>query len=51
MALTTSQPGALKAAKTGSYEREAKALRNFSSTPPAPDSELVGQIVHEDYNF
>jgi len=36
---------------TGRYEREGKALTNFSSTPPAPESELVQQIVHEDYNF
>ena len=36
---------------TGRYEREGKALTNFSSTLPAPESELVQQIVHEDYNF
>jgi len=36
---------------TDRYEREGKALTNFSSTLPAPESELVQQIVHEDYNF
>jgi predicted nuclease of restriction endonuclease-like (RecB) superfamily len=36
---------------TGRYEREGKALTNFSSTLPAPEGELVQQIVHEDYNF
>jgi predicted nuclease of restriction endonuclease-like (RecB) superfamily len=36
---------------TGRYEREGKALTNFSSTLPSPESELVAQIVHEDYNF
>jgi len=36
---------------TGRYEREGKALTNFSRTLPAPESELVKQIVHEDYNF
>ena len=36
---------------TKRYEREGKALTNFSSTLPAPESELVQQIVHEDYNF
>jgi predicted nuclease of restriction endonuclease-like (RecB) superfamily len=36
---------------TGRYEREGRALTNFSRTLPAPESELVQQIVHEDYNF
>jgi predicted nuclease of restriction endonuclease-like (RecB) superfamily len=36
---------------TGRYEREGKALTNFSSTLPAPESDLVQQIVHEEYNF
>jgi predicted nuclease of restriction endonuclease-like (RecB) superfamily len=36
---------------TGRYEREGNALTNFASTLPAPESELVQQIVHEDYNF
>ena len=36
---------------TGRYEREGKALTNFSGTLPAPESDLVQQIVHEDYNF
>ncbi len=36
---------------TARYEREGKALTNFSSTLPAPESELVQRIVHEDYNF
>jgi predicted nuclease of restriction endonuclease-like (RecB) superfamily len=33
------------------YEREGKALTNFSRTLPTSDGELVAQIVHEDYNF
>jgi hypothetical protein len=36
---------------TGRYEREGRALTNFSRTLPAPESVLVQQIVHEDYNF
>jgi hypothetical protein len=36
---------------TGRYEREGRALTNFSRTLPAPESESVQQIVHEDYNF
>jgi predicted nuclease of restriction endonuclease-like (RecB) superfamily len=36
---------------TARYEREGRALTNFSQTLPAPESELVQQIVHEDYNF
>jgi predicted nuclease of restriction endonuclease-like (RecB) superfamily len=36
---------------TGRYEREGKALTNFTQALPSPESELVQQIVHEDYNF
>jgi predicted nuclease of restriction endonuclease-like (RecB) superfamily len=36
---------------TGRYEREGKALSNFSRTLPEPDSELAQQIAHSDYNF
>jgi predicted nuclease of restriction endonuclease-like (RecB) superfamily len=36
---------------TGRYEREGRALTNFSSALPAAESELVQQIVHDDYNF
>jgi predicted nuclease of restriction endonuclease-like (RecB) superfamily len=36
---------------TSRYEREGKALTNFSRTLPAHESELVAQIVHADYNF
>ena len=36
---------------TGRYEREGGALTNFAQALPAPESELVQQIVHEDYNF
>jgi predicted nuclease of restriction endonuclease-like (RecB) superfamily len=36
---------------TRRYEREGKALTNFASTLPAPERDLVQQIVHEDYNF
>ena len=36
---------------TGRHEREGRALTNFAGTLPAPEGELVQQIVHEDYNF
>lgn len=36
---------------TGRYEREGKALTNFAKVLPGSESELVQQIVHEDYNF
>lgn len=36
---------------TGRFEREGKALTNFSRALPAAESELVQQIVHDDYNF
>lgn len=36
---------------TGRYEREGKALTNFSQTLAKAEGELVQQIVHEDYNF
>jgi predicted nuclease of restriction endonuclease-like (RecB) superfamily len=36
---------------TGRYEREGRALTNFAHTLPAVESELVQQIVHEDYSF
>jgi predicted nuclease of restriction endonuclease-like (RecB) superfamily len=36
---------------TGRYEREGKALTNFAKVLPDAESELVQQIVHEDYNF
>ncbi len=36
---------------TRRYEREGKALTNFSRTLEPSEGELVAQIVHEDYNF
>jgi len=36
---------------TRRHEREGRALTNFDKTLPAPESELVAQIVHEDYNL
>jgi predicted nuclease of restriction endonuclease-like (RecB) superfamily len=36
---------------TGRYEREGKALTNFAKVLTASESDLVQQIVHEDYNF
>lgn len=33
------------------HEREGRALTNFSDTLPAPESELVQQILREDYNL
>lgn len=32
-------------------EREGRALTNFAETLPTPESDLVAQIVHEDYNL
>jgi predicted nuclease of restriction endonuclease-like (RecB) superfamily len=32
-------------------EREGKAITNFADALPLPESELVAQIVHEDYNL
>ncbi len=36
---------------SGRYEREGRALTNFSNALPAAEREMVQQIVHEDYNF
>ena len=36
---------------SGRYEREGRALTNFSKPLPAAEREMVQQIVHEDYNF
>lgn len=36
---------------TRRHEREGRAITNFAETLPAPESELVAQIIHEDYNF
>lgn len=36
---------------SGRFEREGKALTNFSQALPSAEGELVQQIVHEDYNF
>jgi len=33
------------------YEREGKALTNFSNTLPAPQSDLANQILKDPYNF
>lgn len=37
--------------KTNLYEREGKALTNFKSTLPAPQSDLALQIVKDPYNL
>jgi predicted nuclease of restriction endonuclease-like (RecB) superfamily len=36
---------------TGCYEREGRALSNFTRALPATEGEMVQQILHEDYNF
>lgn len=36
---------------TRRHEREGKAVTNFARALPAAESELVAQIVHEDYNL
>ncbi len=33
------------------YEREGKALTNFTSTLPAPDSDLAQEVTKDPYNF
>ena len=33
------------------YEREGKALTNFTSTLPAPDSDLAQEVAKDPYNF
>jgi len=33
------------------HEREGRAITNFAETLPTPESDLVAQIVHEDYNL
>lgn len=36
---------------TRRHERAGKAITNFQRTLPAPDSELVQEVIHEPYNF
>lgn len=36
---------------TNLYEREGKAISNFSNTLPAPDSDLAQEITKDPYNF
>lgn len=36
---------------TGLYEREGKALSNFTATLPAPDSDLAQEVTKDPYNF
>lgn len=36
---------------TGLYERQGKAISNFKSILPAPDSELTQEITKDPYNF
>lgn len=35
----------------GLYERQGKAITNFSNTLPAPQSDLAKQIIKDPYNF
>ncbi|MDD4650055.1 MAG: DUF1016 N-terminal domain-containing protein [Desulfoplanes sp.] len=37
--------------ESGLYEREGKAMTNFSTTLPAPQSDLAQQILKDPYNF
>ena len=37
--------------ESGLYQRQGKALTNFTNTLPAPQSELAQQIVKDPYNF
>ena len=36
---------------TGLYERQGKAITNFKSTLPTPDSDLTQEITKDPYNF
>lgn len=36
---------------TGLYERQGKAITNFSSALPAPDSDLAQEVTKDPYNF
>lgn len=36
---------------TGLYERDGKALTNFTATLPAPDSDLAQEVTKDPYNF
>ncbi len=37
--------------ESGLYQRQGKALTNFTRTLPAPQSELAQQIVKDPYSF
>ncbi|MGG7056235.1 PDDEXK nuclease domain-containing protein [Nitrosomonas sp. ANs5] len=37
--------------ESGLYEREGKAITNFSQTLPAPQSDLAQQLIKDPYNF
>lgn len=36
---------------TGLYERQGKAITNFSASLPAPDSDLAQEVAKDPYNF
>ena len=36
---------------TGLYERQGKAIKNFSASLPAPDSDLALEVTKDPYNF
>ena len=36
---------------TGFYERQGKAITNFSASLPAPDSDLAQEVTKDPYNF
>ena len=36
---------------TGLYERQGKAITNFSASLPAPDSDLAQEVTKDPYNF
>ncbi len=37
--------------ETGAYHRSGKAITNFATTLPAPDSDLAQQLLKDPYNF
>ena len=37
--------------ESGLYFRQGKAVHNFKSTLPAPQSDLVAELIKDPYNF
>ena len=37
--------------ESGLYSRQGKAVHNFKSTLPGPQSDLVAELIKDPYNF